>query len=99
MEGKKDVRAQPLYVDAVLRGAAAVVSAAALAWGCASPAPSALDPAIATEMQKAAERKAAAPPAALDRALLPPMTSGMPNLPGLALDLEPRFDLSVNSAP
>ena len=93
------MRAQPLYVDAVLRSAAVVVSAAALAWGCASPAPSALDPAIATEMQKTAERKAAAPPAALDRALLPPMTSGMPNLPGLALDLEPRFDLSVNSAP
>ncbi len=50
-------------------------------------------------MQKAAERKPASPPAALDRALLPPMTSGMPSLPGLALDLEPRFDLSVNSAP
>jgi MSHA biogenesis protein MshL len=94
------VRAEQRYVRGDAHRSVAVLALTAmLAGGCASPPPQALEPAITSEMQRAGERKPASPPPAVDRALLPPLSSGMPSLPGLALDLEPRFDLSVNSAP
>jgi MSHA biogenesis protein MshL len=72
----------------------------ALLWGCSTPpAPSSIDPAIADELSRATQRKPPSTPESLDRALLPPVQMGMPTLPGGDLELEPRFDLSVNSAP
>ena len=77
--------------------AALVVLTAALA-GCAAPPPqTGINPAIADELARAGERKPPARPETLDRALLPPMQMGMPDVSGL--ELESRFDLSVNNAP
>jgi MSHA biogenesis protein MshL len=71
---------------------------AALVAGCAAPPPpSGVDPTIAGELARTGERKPPARPDALDRALLPPMQMGMPEVSGL--EAEPRFDLSVNNAP
>jgi len=77
--------------------AARVVVTAVLA-GCAAPPPqTGINPAIADELARAGERKPPARPETLDRALLPPMQMGMPDVSGL--ELESRFDLSVNNAP
>ncbi len=74
---------------------AAVLLLAACA---APPPPTAVDPRILNELDRAtAERKAEARPSAVDEALLPPLRMEMPNVAGTPL--EPRFDLSVNSAP
>jgi MSHA biogenesis protein MshL len=82
----------------VTRAAAMLV--VALLWGCATPPPpSGIEPAIADELSRATQRKPPSTPESLDRALLPPVQIGMPTLPGGELELEPRFDLSVNSAP
>jgi MSHA biogenesis protein MshL len=79
-----------------VRRAAAI--ALLLAAGCAAPPPPAgLEPEISAELARAGERKPPARPEALDRALLPPVQMGMPDVPGLAL--EQRFDLSVTNAP
>ena len=85
-------------VEATRRGAA-VALLVALVCGCATSPPTGLAPAISEELARAAERKPPAPGPALDQALLPPVQIGMPSLPGLDLELEPRFDLSVNNAP
>jgi MSHA biogenesis protein MshL len=66
---------------------------------CATPPPGEVSPVIMDELSRATERKPPAPPQAIDQALLPPFTMGMPSLPGLDGELEPRFDLSVNNAP
>ena len=80
-----------------MRRAALVVLTAVLA-GCAAPPPqTGINPAIADELARAGERKPPARPETLDRALLPPMQMGMPDVSGL--ELEQRFDLSVNNAP
>jgi MSHA biogenesis protein MshL len=80
-----------------MRRAALVVLTAVLA-GCAAPPPqTGIDPAITDELARAGERKPPARPETLDRALLPPMQMGMPDVSGL--ELEQRFDLSVNNAP
>jgi MSHA biogenesis protein MshL len=77
--------------------AALVVVTAVLA-GCAAPPPqTGINPAIADELARTGERKPPARPETLDRALLPPMQMGMPDVSGL--ELESRFDLSVNNAP
>jgi MSHA biogenesis protein MshL len=60
------------------------------------PRPEGLEPELAAEL-RAGERKAAARPDALERALLPPVQMSMPLVRGL--ELEPRFDLSVTNAP
>jgi MSHA biogenesis protein MshL len=76
------------------------IAALALSAGCAMPPspPTTIEPYITTELQKAnAERKIPAPPSAIDEALLPPLRMEMPPVAGSPL--EPRFDLSVNSAP
>ena len=78
------------------RAAAAVVLAVALLYGCAGSPPKEVSPAITAELSRAAQRTAPPPPQALEQALLPPVQMGMP---GLDAELEPRFDLSVNSAP
>jgi MSHA biogenesis protein MshL len=79
-----------------VRPAAAI--ALLLAAGCAAPPPpEGLDPDISAELARAGERRPPTRPEALDRALLPPVQMGMPEVPGLAL--EQRFDLSVTSAP
>jgi MSHA biogenesis protein MshL len=64
---------------------------------CAAPPPAGVDPAIRDELARAGERKPPARSDTLERALLPPMQMGMPASSGL--ELEPRFDLSVNNAP
>jgi MSHA biogenesis protein MshL len=65
---------------------------------CAAPRPPAgVDSAIRDELARASERKPPARTDTLERALLPPMQMGMPSTSGL--ELEPRFDLSVNNAP
>ena len=70
----------------------------ALAAGCAAPPPvSDVTPAIRDELARAGERKPPEPTESLERALLPPMQLGMPEVSGV--ELEQRFDLSVNSAP
>jgi MSHA biogenesis protein MshL len=61
------------------------------------PPPEGLMPEIAAELSGTAARKPAARPDSLERALLPPVEMGMPNVQGL--ELEPRFDLTVTSAP
>src|ERR1044071_5648122 len=70
-----------------------------LAACAAPPPPTAVDPRILNELDRAtAERKPEArPSAAVDEALLPPLSMEMPNVAGTPL--EPRFDLSVNAAP
>jgi MSHA biogenesis protein MshL len=79
-----------------VRRAAAI--ALLLAAGCAAPPPpEGLDPDISAELARTGERRPPSRPEALDRALLPPVQMGMPEVPGLAL--EQRFDLSVTSAP
>jgi MSHA biogenesis protein MshL len=72
--------------------------AAAVA-GCATPprVPSAVDPNIMSELEKAGQRKPAAQPQTLEAALLPPLRMEMPSAAGRPI--EPRFDLSVNNAP
>jgi MSHA biogenesis protein MshL len=77
---------------------AAAVLFMALLCGCAGPPPAGIEPAIAEELSRAAQRKPPTTPEALDRALLPPVQMGMPTTPGVDLELEPRFDLSVNNA-
>ncbi len=70
----------------------------ALAAGCAAPPPvSDVTPAIRDELARAGKRKPPEPTESLERALLPPMQLGMPEVSGV--ELEQRFDLSVNSAP
>ena len=59
--------------------------------------PDGLEPEIAAELKGTADRKAAARPDALERALLPPVQMSMPQVQGL--ELEPRFDLTVTNAP
>ena len=73
--------------------------AALLAAGCATPPepPKAVNSAIMSELEKAGTRKPEAHPASVDQALLPPLRMEMPSVAGKAI--EPRFDLSVNSAP
>jgi len=69
-----------------------------VAAGCAAPPPpQGINPAITDELARAAQRKPQTPSAAVDQALLPPMEMGMPSVAGL--ELEPRFDLTVNNAP
>ncbi|MGQ0547377.1 MAG: secretin N-terminal domain-containing protein, partial [Betaproteobacteria bacterium] len=80
-----------------MRGTAIFALAAALAGCAAPPPPSGINPVIADELARAGERKPPARPEALDRALLPPVQMGMPEVSGL--EIEPRFDLSVNNAP
>jgi len=67
--------------------------------GCLNPppAPNALDARISRELDKGSERKAQAPPRAVDEAMLPPLRMEMPSVAGQPI--EPRFDLSVNNAP
>src|SRR5262245_29337745 len=66
--------------------------------GCLTPPPppNALDPKISEQLDAAA-RKPEARPSAVEQALLPPLRMEMPNVAGQPI--EPRFDLSVNSAP
>jgi MSHA biogenesis protein MshL len=72
--------------------------AAAMA-GCATPprAPTAIEPNIMSELEKAGQRKPAAQAQAVEAALLPPLRMEMPSAAGRPI--EPRFDLSVNDAP
>ena len=72
---------------------------AAAITGCATPprAPSAIDPLIIGDLDKAGERKPAAQPPAVEAALLPPLRMEMPSAAGRPI--ETRFDLSVNNAP
>jgi MSHA biogenesis protein MshL len=67
--------------------------------GCATPLPPTkeVDRRIIGELEQAQVRKPEARPAAVDQALLPPLRMEMPAVAGKPL--EPRFDLSVNSAP
>jgi MSHA biogenesis protein MshL len=77
---------------------AVLALAVSLAAACSVPErPGALQPEIAAELARGAERKPPAQPEALERALLPPMQLDMPSAPGL--QLESRFDLSVTNAP
>jgi MSHA biogenesis protein MshL len=69
-----------------------------LASCAAPPPPTAVDPNILNELDRAiADRKTQQRSAAVDDALLPPLRMDMPNVAGTPL--EPRFDLSVNAAP
>ncbi|HWA36922.1 MAG TPA: secretin N-terminal domain-containing protein [Burkholderiales bacterium] len=74
-----------------------VVGALLLASCGTPPPPKSVDGQILGELQAAGERKAVPPPSAVDQALLPPLRMEMPSVAGRPL--EPRFDLSVNSAP
>jgi MSHA biogenesis protein MshL len=67
--------------------------------GCATPLPPTkeVDKRIIGELEQAHVRKPEARPAAVDQALLPPLRMEMPAVAGRPM--EPRFDLSVNSAP
>ena len=66
--------------------------------GCVTPPrPDGLEPEISAALGRTGERKPPARPESLERALLPPVQMGMPNVQGLELD--PRFDLVVTSAP
>ena len=76
----------------------AAICLALIVSGCAAPPPpTGLNPEISTELARAGERKPPARGESLERALLPPVELGMPSVPGL--ELEQRFDLSVNNAP
>jgi MSHA biogenesis protein MshL len=69
-----------------------------LAAACATPdRPDGLVPEIAAELARTTERKSPGRPETLERALLPPVQMGMPQVPGL--ELEQRFDLAVTNAP
>jgi MSHA biogenesis protein MshL len=68
-----------------------------LAASCGTPPPKEVDGRIMSEFDKAAERKPEARPSAVDQALFPPLRMEMPSAAGRPID--PRFDLSVNSAP
>lgn len=72
--------------------------AAAMA-GCGTPprVPTAIEPNIMSELDKAAQRKPAAQAQSVEAALLPPLRMEMPSAAGRPI--EPRFDLSVNNAP
>ncbi len=72
--------------------------AAAMA-GCGTPprVPTAIEPDIMSELDKAAQRKPAAQAQSVEAALLPPLRMEMPSAAGRPI--EPRFDLSVNNAP
>lgn len=77
---------------------AALMALLAVLASCAAPPPvTDMNPAIRDELARAGERQPPEPTEALDRALLPPMQLGMPQVPGV--ELEQRFDLSVNNAP
>lgn len=67
--------------------------------GCVSPPapPVGVDAQILRELDRAAERKPAAQPKAVEEALLPPLRMELPALRGQPI--EPRFDLSVSNAP
>lgn len=82
-----------------MRKTIAVLAAASLLGGCATPPPmtSGLDPAIRAEIAKTAERRTEARPAAVEQAMLPPLRMEMPAVRGQPIDQ--RFDLSVNNAP
>ena len=69
-----------------------------LAVGCVTPErPDGLEPEIAGELGRTAQRKPPARPESLERALLPPLRMEMPDLSGRPLD--GRFDLAVSGAP
>lgn len=75
-----------------------LVAAALLLASCGTPPPpKSVDDRILGELQAAGERKTVPPPSAVDQALLPPLRMEMPSVAGRPL--EPRFDLSVNTAP
>jgi MSHA biogenesis protein MshL len=71
----------------------------ALVASCATPPPrpTSVDPAIKAEVDQAIAGPAARQPQLPDQALLPPLRMEMPSVAGRPMD--PRFDLSVNSAP
>src|SRR4051794_10598517 len=80
-----------------IRALAYVLVIAAVA-GCGTPPPpKEVDSRIMGELEKAQQRKPEARPSAVDQALLPPLRMEMPAAAGKPI--EPRFDLSVNSAP
>jgi MSHA biogenesis protein MshL len=56
-----------------------------------------LEPRLRSEVESTAQRKQAAPSAAVDQALLPPPRMDMPEVRGLPIDT--KFDLSVQNAP
>ena len=61
-----------------------------LAGACAAPPPpKSLTPEISAELALAGERKAPTRPESLERALLPPVQMGMPNVPTSILRLIP----------
>jgi MSHA biogenesis protein MshL len=77
---------------------AAALAGLMLLAGCSMvERPNGLVPEISAELQRTAERKPAARTESLERALLPPVELGMPSVQGL--EIEPRFDLAVTSAP
>jgi MSHA biogenesis protein MshL len=78
----------------------------AIAWFCIvflaacatpPPRPTAVDPAIQSELDRAAAGPAPSRVQVPDQALLPPLRMEMPGVAGRPID--PRFDLSVNNAP
>ena len=76
------------------------ILALALLAACATPppAPTSVGEPVTGALDKAlSDRKPEATPPAVSEALLPPLRMQMPNVAGHPL--EPRFDLSVNSAP
>ena len=79
-----------------------ILAALALALGlaaCADTPPrlDGLEPTLKSEVGSTAQRKRAAPSAAVDQALLPAPQMDMPEVRGVPLD--PKFDLSVQNAP
>lgn len=81
-----------------MKNKALVIMAAAALGACASPPPrpSGIEPGISAALEPAPPKKAA-PSAAINQALLPPLRLAMPEVRGQPI--EPRFDLSVNNAP
>ena len=71
----------------------------ALVASCATPPPrpTSVDPAIKAEVDRAIAGPAPRQPQLPDQALLPPLRMEMPSVAGRPMD--PRFDLSVSSAP
>ena len=66
--------------------------------GCTQPSRlDGLEPSVRAEIESTAQRKRAAPPTAVDQALLPPPQMAMPDVRGVPLDA--KFDLSVQNAP